>query len=501
MRSKLPPFYVVLAVVTLMMMGCTSSLTTAPSSPGKGALYTLMTDTPACDVLGFRVEMSTLSLIRQGSTTTTTVFPPSVTVNPNFVSPQVEVTRLEDFTKILNLERIPAGTYDQAVVDLVMTNGATYDPSANPPVTTFSPTATTSSVTVNINPPVVITPGGVSAILLDLNLQKSLPANAEGQLTGTFTPLVAVTSLTPSASGGFGEMDDIDGFTESVTPVIATPGSSFTGSFTLQTFPPNGPALTVNLTNSTQLFGTPALNQLLTPSYVESDGYLDSQGNLVANSVQVESREDVNSNTVAYLGPVLTVTRGAGGNLSQFTMLVRDTQPDVSSSILPETPAIVSVSGSTTFQVAAPPANFAMLPFNPSNLAPGQEVAVSGPFTPNTSAAVTALQPVAVNADSVFLRLATLQGNFSGLIQAESDDKTGAFQLAVCSQVFQAEPTMVITDNTTNFVDVTGLTELTPQAELLVKGLAFYEPQATTINTISVPAGTLVVLAKQVHAL
>ncbi len=501
MLRKLLPVCGLIAGAVLMVTGCSSSFSSNSTSPGKGGLITLMTDTPSCDVLGFRVEMSSLSVILQGNTNSTPVFPPPVTVNPNFVSPSLEVARLRDFTKILNIERIRAGTYDQAVVNLVMTDGAIYDPTANPPVATFSPTATTSSVTVNINPPLVITSGGVSTILLDLNLQKSLAANAQGELLGTFTPVVSVTPIAASTNEGFGDMDDIDGFTESVTPVIATPGSSFTGSFSLQTFPPNGPSLTVNLTSATQLFGVPALNQLLTPSFVELDGYLDAQGNLVANSVQVENQENVNTNTVAYLGPVLTVTRDASGGLQQFTMLVRDTQPDVSASILPETPAIVSISPSTTFQLASPPANFAQLPFDASNLAPGDEVAVSGTFTPNSSAEVTNRQPVAVTADSVFLRLQTVAGNFTSRISVGSDDKTGAFDLAVCGDVFQAVPTLVITTNTTNFVNVQGLAELTPQPELLVKGLAFFEPQATTINSVQIPAGTLVILAKQVHAL
>ncbi len=513
MRRKFLSVGIMLAGVLLLMTSCGSSLfTNTPTTATKGALFTLMTDTPSCDVLGFRAEISSLSLIRQGSTSTTAVFPPSVTVNPNFVSPQIEVTRLRDFSKILNLERIPAGTYTQAIVDLVMTYAAIYDPTKNPPVANFQPSATTSTLKVNINPPLVITSGSVSAIQLDLNLEKSLATSAQGQLAGTFNPAITVTPIAASSASGFGDLDDIDGFVESVTPVIATPGSSFTGAFLLQTLPPDGPSISVNITASTKLFGLPGpqpgfdssgspLNLLATPSFVELDGSIDSQGNLVANSVQVEAQENVSTNTVAYLGPVLTVTPDSSGQVTQFTMLIRETQPDVSASILPQTPGTVTVSSSTAFQLASPLSNFAGLPFGASSVAPGQEVAVSGTFTPNSSTQVSAHQAVPVTADSVYLRLQTAQGNFTQLLQAGSDDKTGAFQLAICSGVFQAAPVIVITNAQTNYVNVGGLTELTPEPELLVKGLAFFEPQSTTINTVPIPARTLVILAKQVHAL
>ena len=36
---------------------------------------------------------------------------------------------------------------------------------------------------------------------------------------------------------------------------------------------------------------------------------------------------------------------------------------------------------------------------------------------------------------------------------------------------------------------------------LLVKGMPYYEPHATTINGVAIPAGTLVMQAKQVHVL
>ena len=81
---------------------------------------------------------------------------------------------------------------------------------------------------------------------------------------------------------------------------------------------------------------------------------------------------------------------------------------------------------------------------------------------------------------------------------------TGAFKFSPCPIMFQGTPTMVLTNNQTTFVNLTGLSSLSgnpAQPTLMVKGLPFFEPQATTINGVPVPAGTLVMLAKQVHQL
>jgi hypothetical protein len=71
--------------------------------------------------------------------------------------------------------------------------------------------------------------------------------------------------------------------------------------------------------------------------------------------------------------------------------------------------------------------------------------------------------------------------------------------------MFQQTPTIVLTNNQTAFVNLNGLSSLTGGSSgnptLLVKGLPFFEGRAQTINGVPVPAGTLVILAKQVHQL
>jgi hypothetical protein len=65
--------------------------------------------------------------------------------------------------------------------------------------------------------------------------------------------------------------------------------------------------------------------------------------------------------------------------------------------------------------------------------------------------------------------------------------------------MFQGALVMVFTDSQTTFVNTAGLNSLVPQSTLILKGLLFYDRQGRTINGVTVPPGTLVLLAAQVR--
>ena len=146
--------------------------------------------------------------------------------------------------------------------------------------------------------------------------------------------------------------------------------------------------------------------------------------------------------------------------------------------------------------------NFANLGFGPRNLAVGQEVVVHGAYTkPPASTGSKSSLPVTVDPSAIFLKLQSLQGSFGSIVQVGSDNLTGAFVLNPCCTLLQGAPIYVLTNNQTTFVNTSGLGGLTSQEGLLVKGMPFFEPQAGTINGVPIPAGTLVVEAKQVRRL
>jgi Domain of unknown function (DUF4382) len=477
-----------LGLLAVITGGCGGSNTTVAAPPGQGSLFTVIKDAPSCDVLGYQIQVPQMQLRLQGSNSSSffTAFSTSIGA---FVSPNLDLVYRRDFTTILDLASVREGTYDQANIAVTATGASIFDPTQTPPVSTFPLTQNGNLVTVKIVPPLVITKGKIAVLKLDYDLAKSLQADARGQLTGEVNTSLGATPLQPS-NNSYGEMDDVEGFVRSVT--TNSTGVGFTGGFLLQMLSGTGPALTVNLTSSTQLLGVPSLDELITATFVEVRGHLDSSGNFVADIVRAEDTEDLSKNQIAYLGPVLSVTRDASGNIRTFEMMVRQTEPDDSFSVPINQGVEVMVSTTTTYDVTFPSMNFASLSFGPATVAPGQELAVHGIFTKATG------QPISVDADSIYLRPQTLVGNFSSLIGSGSDDRTGAFQFTPCGGVFQQVPTMVITNNLTNFVNVSGLTGLTPLPTLLVKGVAFYQPQTATISGVHVPAGTLVVLATQV---
>ncbi len=488
MVRRVVGFGFVIGLLALFVGGCNTS-TPAPVPAGHGSLVTLIQDAPACDILSYQLQVSGLQLRPLGNTTGNYVTAFS-TATGLFLSPRFDVESLKDFTTILNLTTVREGTYDRGTLILSATAAATYDPALSPPFSVLPLKQSGVTANINIVPPLVINRGKVSVLKLDYNLAKSVQSDAGGQLTGVVNPVVGATPLTANTTTGYGEMQDMEGFVRTVTPSGA--GTQFTGSFLLQTFGQTGASFNVELTDSTMLLGISSLDQLLTASFVEVQGHLDSQGNVVADVIRVEDQEDLRKHKVAFLGPVLTVTRGADGSVRSFTMMVRETEPDDTVQVPLNTSVDVTVAFNTTYQVTFPSMNFASQTFDTSSIAPGENLAVHGTFT------IVGGQPVSVTADSIYFRPQTVQGNFASLVTAGSDDRTGAFQFTPCSGVFQQMPIWVVTNNLTKFVNVSGLSALSTVPALLVQGIAFYEPQSTTISGVQVPAGALVILASQV---
>ena len=361
---------------------------------------------------------------------------------------------------------------------------------------------------------------------IDFNIQKSIALDQQGQILSNMTPVISVTPMTASATNGFGELDDLNGFVTSVT--TTSTGAGFQGGFALQSLSGSGPLVTANLTSSTLVCGlvTPGdldgscvqlvpatgtppvqLNQLPTGSFISLDGYVDSRGNLVANAVEVEDREILELNQLGFIGTVVpdSITRDANGKVSQFSLYISEEEPDSEFNVPEDSVVVVNLSSSTLYQFSGRTTNFAGLSFDATSIKEGQELVVHGIFAKGAAGS-----PTTVAADKVYLKLQSHQGNFSSLVAAQGDDRTGAFWLASCSTTFLGAPILVLTNGPaannsgfaqTTFVNMTGLSALTPQPALLVKGLLFYDLQGGVVSGVTVPPGTLVLLAKQVHQL
>jgi hypothetical protein len=499
------------SVTAFMTIACggSSSSDLQQKANTYGALYSFISDTPSCDVLSFAAFLAEMKLHKAGkpSTSLVTVWPTSLAGAST--SPVVEISTLRDTMTFANLTSIPPGSYDQAVMKVVVNTSSTYDPTQSPPVKRFSPTLATESVTINLQPALTITSGKVSAIKIDLNLQQSLNVDSQGQLTGSINWVFSGYPMVASGPSGFGEMDSEYGFIRTVNS--SSPGAGFNSSLVLQTHTAsavgNGPALTINLNDNTDLCmdgacGVPLsdVDQLTTGSYVEADVYVDQKGNVVARRLQVEDRESLSDNLLAYVGPVLDVARDGNGNVTQFDMLVRETEPPDATNVPNSTPVTVYVSQPTTFNplLLSPGLNSLAssgnLTFAANTIVPGQEVVVHGVFSKASGGTTT------VKANSVYPRFQSVQGMFSSLAGSPgSDNKTGAFQMAPCGGLLSSNPFMVVTDAQTVFENTSGLSTLSPTTPMLARGQMYLDLSGSTLNGVQIPAGTRVLLANKVR--
>ncbi len=529
LRRILAMSLVPLATVAVSNCGSSSSGTT--KTTGNGSVFALVGDAPFCDVLAFRAAITDLFITEVAGST----------VGPHILNPltsfiHVDFNQLRGFSTILGIDSsVPAGTYVQGKLKLSEQELVVFDPTQNPPIRVVGTTLTTGNkpITVDINPPLVVPPpingrNQVAALKIDLDLAHSVEVDARGQITGTINPILLMTPVPSDPATGFGEMDDVIGYIRQVDTSSSNP--NFIGDFSLQLLSGSGPSILTSLTSSTQLCAPATvsnqicspvpLNQLPTDSVVEVDGNLDAQGNFVASTVQIENQASVAQNKLGFIGYVLptgtdasgrfTVTKDPNGDVTQFNFFLAEEEPDpgLASDVPPDSVVVVNVPSTAIYQSSSPSTNFAHLDFGPTAIAVGQELVVHGAFTkpPSSVTATGTLAPTTVAADSIYLKPQTHEGAFVQLLAQGSDDRTGGFILKPCASLFAGPgappaPIYVFTSPLTSFLNVVGLSRLTPQASLLVKGLLFYEAQPVAVNGVTTPPGSYVLLARQVHQL
>lgn len=472
------------------LASCGSSSDTTITTPGNGVLYVLVKDAPACNVLSMQLRISSMTIFAK--------------VGDEFGAravPETQLTRLNlgllrDFNSILSLVTLREGTYEEVEITLSLPQLAFHDPAEDPPAKLFNPALLSNArQRIRINPPLQVTRNEVSVLLLDFDLLRSIQLDADGQANGTFDPVISISEVAGDEAEGFGQLHNLMGFIRTVSPFSPSPDSEFTGSFSLQVHGGTGVAISINLTEDSDLFGADALNLIETGRFVEVNGFLDANGNIVARTIEVEERAVVEQNRIAFIGTVTGVTRDAQGALTEFRLHVQQEEPDVSLTVPLDSSVLVQPTAETQYLVSARGANFADLAFSPDALALGQQLVVHGQFTRTEG------EPTTVVPTRVYLKLQTLQGNFSQLVRVESDGRSGAFWFQPCSTVFAGTPLLVFTTPETAFVNVFGLTSLQPQPSLLLTGLPFLMKDPTTINGVDVPANTLVLLGRQVHQL
>lgn len=480
----------VAAIGILIQSGCSGGGGggTLPIVTAPGTIAIFGGDAPLCSVASFSVTITGLTLTPQSGGSPVSVLSGGQPVTVDFAS-------LMDFATMFSLSNVPAGTYDALGITLSNPQLTYLDTSTTPPsFKTITPTMTSLTINLVLNPAMAIASNGAAALQLEFNLLNSISVGSNNQFT--VTPTFTANPASASGSSGFAELDDLSGLVQSVS--TSSPNPSFIGTFTISR--PNAPTLTVYVPSSTSFTGVSGLSGLTAGTFVEMDAFLDTNDNIVANTVLAEAQEDQASGNAAFTGLITSVTPQSG-NATQFTLLVQEENPDVSSRVALLSPLTINIaSSSSTFGLAAQSADFANFSFGPTNLAVGQRVVVHGTLPSGSGASQTA------TARSVFLRLQSILGNLStnpSTPVVTSDGVDGGFALVPCSPLLQAGQITVLSAFQTAFVGIPDLNSLNnPGAHfLLVKGLLFYEQSTTTFGVESWTVPANVQVATQVHQL
>jgi hypothetical protein len=479
----------VVAIGIVLQSGCggTGGRETLLTTPGTLAVFG--GDAPLCSVISFSVTITGLTLTPQSGSSPVSVLPGGTPVTVDFAS-------LMDFATMFSLSNVSPGTYNALGITLSNPQLTYLDTSTTPSsFKTITPSMTSLTINLDLSPAITIASNGTLALQLEFNLLNSVAIGSNNQFT--VTPTFTANLASASGSNGFVQFDDLSGLVQSVSTSSTNP--SFVGSFTISR--PNALTLTVYVTSSTSFAGVSGLSGLTAGTYVEMAAFLNSNANIVANTVEAESQEDQASGEAAFAGLITSVTP-TSGNATQFTLLVQEENPDVSSRVALFSPLTVNIAtSSTTFGLTAQAADFASFSYGPTNLAVGQRVVVHGTLPSGSGTAQSAM------ARSIFLRLQSILGNLSTNpstpVVIASDGVDGGFTLVPCSPLFQPAQITVLASLPTAFVGISNLQSLTSPGThfLLVKGLLFYEQNTTTfgVETWTLPANVQV--AAQVHQL
>jgi len=356
-----------LAFVLLpLVAGCGGGMSNPLQQPQSGTVFLTGTDAPLQSVVSFQADITGLS-VTDANNNSQSVLTGTETV---------DFARLNGLHTLLDINTIPAGTYNSVTVTLAnpqisflnVTSPQTTPPT-RPTVTTIngttSPAATltTSSVTLNLATPLTVSSGNITGLSFELNLRKSIAVDAMGQVTGAVTPVLHLKTITPSDSDAF-----IDDFVAGVVSVNASGNS-----FVIQG--PHGHQFTVNVNGQTEWENNESINDLTSNSIIELSGTLDRlSATFLADSVGILSQDHF------FAGGLVTFEEPQTGAATDFDLYARSVLPSGTGFNSGQI-STINLTGNEIFYIYWMHNNFTNMFFNASLLTPGQRVSIGGPFS------------------------------------------------------------------------------------------------------------------------
>jgi hypothetical protein len=432
-----------LSLAALLAAGCSSVSGSLSANPNAqtGQAFVIGTDAPAASVVSFTATLASVDAIDSSGNSVPLISG----------SPTVDFARFNGLQTLLDVDNVPAGTYDSVSITLGPSVTVGYlDTSSTPPsvkTTTFS--VSTSPIKVNLPSPVTLGQTTSGGIRLDFNLHQSIQVT-NGQISGV-NPTFKITGVLPDDASAH-----IDEFIAGVLNVDAT-----NQQFMIQG--PHGRQFTVNVNGQTQWDDNSNLGELTTSTIVQISGKLDkAEATIDADEVAILSQDKFfASGQITYVTP-------ATGEASSFDLYVRSLEPTNTGINLGQI-ATVDLNGSEKYYIYWMRNPMTQFLFNSSALVAGQDVAIGGPVSGATD-------PTAVTTRRVVLR----QWGFEGTVVPGSvDASVGTFKMQVTgfAGVLIPTPITVYLGDATDFRDgLSSVSDVPASVRVRVVGLLLKNP-------------------------
>lgn len=434
--------------------GCGGGMMNTPpmSQAQSGTVFVSGSDAPLASIVSFQVDITGIS-VTDANGNTQSVLNGTQTV---------DFARLNGLRTLLDINTIPAGTYQSVTVTLAnpqiqylnVTNPQT-NPPTRPTISTLNASSnpplslTQSSTTISLAQPLVVSQGNIIGLKFEFDIRKSVALDGNGQITGAITPNLDLKAITPADADAY-----IDEFVAGVVSVNA--GGN---SFVIQG--PHGRQFTVNVNDQTEWEGQESITDLTNTSIVSISGTLDRiSAAFLADSVAIVSQNKF------FAGGLITFVDPPVNTAQDFDLYVRSVLPSGTGFNAGQI-STIDLTGSEKYFIYWMHNRFTNFLFNSALLVPGQHVSIGGPFT---NGQVTVKRVVlrheghtgTLVANSVNLGASTFQFNSNGL----------------AGVLFNGPVTVYVTPFTRFLGGLKGLNDLSsnPTNPLRVVGLVLKDP-------------------------
>jgi len=343
------------------LIACGSSSTSSNSNPNPPPAATAPVaiygqDAPLASVITFQLTLMSLTA-SDGVNTTTLLSTPQM----------VDFARLTGLRTLLDLNTAPPGSYTSVTLNIASPVIGYINTAGNTPtITMLNGTLTTSSITVLMNPPLVLTNSDLNGLRLDFDMRQSLQVDLNGQITGTVVPTFDIRQVNPANAEA--EIDDLRGGVVSV--------NTANQSFVMQI--PNGRQITVQIGPDTTTDSGDDLTTFTTNTIVAVSGELNRTTMVLdADEVSVLSQDHFIADGL------ITNVQTPTASDTNIGMFVREALP-ANPAFPPDTIDPFDLPSNAKYLIYRLNLPITQLLFNSSNLITGQNITLGGPLS-NTS--------------------------------------------------------------------------------------------------------------------